>query len=111
MRRSVWIIAAALLLAPLMAAQAAPVVVELTYLGQGQYLFRNKQYDYRRVVKVIQNTHPNELIDLVSVNMPQGTTLIDRKEVCGLRQALNTQVKMHLDVGDGTGTTAPQFCN
>jgi hypothetical protein len=29
--------------------------------------------------------------------------------VCHLRQDLLTQVKMHLDVGDGT--TQPQFCN
>ncbi|MFI4967639.1 MAG: hypothetical protein ACHQAU_02840 [Gammaproteobacteria bacterium] len=111
MRRSVWIIVAALLAAPLMAAQAGPVVVEVTYLGQGQYLFKKKTYDYAKLVKHIRADHQDEHIDLVSVRMPQGASLTDRNEVCGLRQALNTQVKMHLDIGDGTGATAPQFCN
>ena len=110
MRHSVWIIVAALSLAPLMAAQASgPVVVEVTYLGQGHYVYRKRGYDYARLVKIIRADHQNELIDLISVNMPQGTSLLDRKEVCQLRQDLLTQVKMHLDVGDGT--TAPQFCN
>jgi hypothetical protein len=109
MRRSIWIIAAALLLAPLMAAQAGPVVVELTYLSPGHYFFRNKEYSYTTVVKLIKAAHQGEQIDLVSVNMPQGTSLIDRKDVCRLKQDLGTRVKMHLDVGDGT--TQPQFCN
>ena len=111
MRLSVWIIAAALLLAPLMAAQAGPVVVEVSYLGQGTYLFKKKTYRYEKLVKAIKADHENVAIDLVSVNMPQGTTLLDRKEVCHLRQDLGAQVKMHLDVGDGSGTTTPQFCN
>jgi hypothetical protein len=110
MRCSVWILAAALLLAPLMAAQAGPVVVEVSYLGHGQYLFRKKIYDYAKAVKVIRRTHQDEPIDLVSVDMPQGSSLIDRQEVCHLKQDLGTQqLKMHLDVGDGT--TQPQFCN
>jgi hypothetical protein len=109
MRRSVGIIAAVLLLAPFMAAQAGPVVVEVTYLGQGQYVFKKKIYDYRRVVKVIRADHQDEHIDLVSVKMPQGASLTDRNEVCHLRQDLLAQVKMHLDVGDGE--TREQFCN
>src|SRR5579863_8500087 len=105
MRRSVCIILAALSLAPFLAAQADPVVVELTYLGHGHYVFRKNAYDYTRVVLAIQATHQGVHIDLVSVNMPQGSSLPDRKEVCQLRQDLLTQVKMHLDVCDGT--TAP----
>jgi hypothetical protein len=109
MRCSVWILAAALLQAPLMAAQAGPVVVEVSYLGHGQYMFRKKVYDYAKVVKVIRRDHQDEPIDLVSVDMPQGSSLMDRQEICRLRLDLQTQVKMHLDVGDGT--TQPQFCN
>jgi hypothetical protein len=109
MRRSIWIIVAALLAAPLMAAQAGPVVVEVSYLGHGQYRFRKKTYDYAKLVKHIRADHQDEHIDLVSVKMPQGSSLTDRQEVCHLRQDLLTQVKMHLDIGDGT--TQPQFCN
>jgi hypothetical protein len=109
MRRSIGIIAAALLLAPFLAAQAAPVVVELTYLSPGHYIFRKQEYSYATVVKVIKAAYQGEQIDLVSVNMPQGTSLIDRQNVCHLKQDLGTRLKMHLDVGDGT--TAPQFCN
>ena len=111
MRRSIWIIAAALLAAPLIAVQAAPLNVNLTYLGHGQYLFQKNAYDHTGVVKAVQAAYPGQPIDLVSVVVPAGSTLLDRRDICRLRVELQAQVKMHLIVGDGTTTTQPQFCN
>lgn len=112
MRRSIWIIAAALLFAPLMAAQAAkPLVIDLTYLGHGNYLFQKVAYTHATVVQAVQAANPGVPIELVSVVMPAGVTLLDRRDVCLLRLELQTKVKMRLIVGDGTDATAPQFCN
>jgi len=109
MRRSVGIFAAALCLAPLLAAGAAPVVVEVTYLGQGQFSFRKHVYDYAQVLQAIRTTHQDEHIDLVSVDVPVPLSVSERQKICGLKQDLGTQLKMHLEVGDGT--SVPQFCN
>lgn len=108
MKRSIPMIAAMLLLALSQAAQAGPVVVELAYLGHGEYLFRKTVYDYPSLVQAILATHESH-IDLVSVLLPPGASIADRKDVCHLRGDLGTQLKMHLDVGDGT--TQEQFCN
>lgn len=109
MRRSVWLIVAALWLAPLLAAQAGPVVAEVGYVGHGQYAFKKKLYDHAGLVQAILAKHQGEHIDLVSVHLPAGITLADRKDVCQLRMDLGTQLNMHLDVGNGQ--TQEQFCN
>ena len=111
MRRSVLIIATALLLAPLMAAQAAPLKVVVSYLGHGNFLFQKKAYTHAAVVQAIQAAYVGQPISFVSVDVPAGISLLDRRDVCRLRVELQTQVKMHLVVGDGTTTTSPQFCN
>lgn len=108
MRRSIWIIAVVLLLAPLLAAQASPLKIPLTYLGHGQYLFKKQTYDHTGVVQAIQAAYVGQPIDLVYVFIPAGTTLLDRRDICRLRVELQTRVDMHLTVGDGT---VPQFCN
>jgi hypothetical protein len=108
MKRSVPMLAAMLLLALSQAAQARPVLVEVAYLGHGQYLFRKTVYDYPGVVQAILATHQSH-IDLVSVLLPAGASVADRRDVCHLKADLGTQLKMHLDVGDGT--TQEQFCN
>ena len=100
----------ALLLACSVAAQAAsPLVVEVAYTGHGTYVFKKKPYDYAGLLQAIQVKYQGEHIDLVSVYMPSGVTQADRKEVCHLRGDLGTQLKMHLDVGNGE--TREQFCN
>ena len=110
MRRSVWLFAAALLLAPFVAAQAwGPVVVELAYVGNGHYVFEKTAYDHTGVVQAILAAHQGEHIDLVSVYVEPGASLADRKDICLLRTELGTVLKMHLDVGDGQ--TQEQFCN
>ena len=109
MKCSVLMISAMLLLAPAMAAHAGPVVVRLAYVGQGQYVFKKTVYDYTALVQAIQAAYQDEHIDLISVYMPQGTSVIDRKQVCRLRADLGTQLKMHLDIGNGE--TREQFCN
>jgi hypothetical protein len=109
MRRSVRMLAAALLLAPLMAAQAGPVVVEVAYLGQGHYSFKKDVYDYAGVVQAIRAAHQDEHIDLVAVYIPGPLSAIDRRDICRLKQDLGTQLKMHLDIGNGE--TREQFCN
>src|ERR1700756_418082 len=110
MRRDLWMIVAALWLAPILAAQASgPVVVEVAYVGQGHYAFKKKPYDYPGLLQAIQAKYQGEHIDLVSVYLPPGVTLADRKDVCRLRGDLGTQLKMHLDVGNGE--TREQFCN
>jgi len=111
MRRSVGIIAAALLVAPLMAAQAKPLKVSLTYLGQGHFLFQKMTYDHTGVVQAVQVAYAGQHIDFVSVEMPAGTTLLDRRDICRLRVELQIPVRMHLAIGDGTDATSPQFCN
>jgi hypothetical protein len=100
---------AALLLAPIMAAYAGPVVVEVAYVGQGHYVFKKTVYDYTGVVQAIQAAHQDEHIDLVSVYVFQGASVADRKDICRLRLDLGTQLKMHLDIGNGE--TREQFCN
>lgn len=109
MRRSIWMLSTALLLAPLMAAQAGPVVVKVAYTGHGQYVFKKTVYDYTGVVQAIQAAHQGEHIDLVAVYVYLGASVADRRDICRLRQDLQTQLKMHVDVGDGE--TREQFCN
>jgi hypothetical protein len=109
MRRSIWMFSAALLLSPLMAAQAGPVVAEVAYVGQGHYVFKKKPYDYTGVVQAILAKYQGEHIDLVSVYVFQGASVADRKDICRLRLDLQTQLKMHLDIGNGE--TREQFCN
>jgi hypothetical protein len=92
-----------------MAAQADPLKVNVTYLGQGHFLFKKQTYDHTGLVQAVQAAYVGQPIDLVSVVVPAGTTLLDRRDICRLRVELQTQVKMHLVVGDGT--TQPQFCN
>lgn len=109
MRRSIRMFAAALLLAPFMAAQAGPVVVEVAYTGQGHYVFKKTTYDYTAAVQAIQYYYANKHIDLVSVYVFPGASIADRKDICRLRVDLQTQLKMHLDIGNGQ--TQEQFCN
>lgn len=91
------------------AAWAGPVVVELGYVGRGNYAFQKKVYDHASLVQAILAAHEGEPIALVSVYLPAGVTLADRQDVCRLRGELGTQLKMHLDVGNGA--TQEQFCN
>ena len=108
MRQARWIIAA-ILLACGAAAWAGPLVVEVAYVGHGNYAFKKKVYTYADLVQTIQAKYQGEHIDLVSVYMPAGVTQGDRKDVCRLRGDLGTQLKMHLDIGNGE--TREQFCN
>ena len=109
MRRSIWMFSVALLLTPLMSAQAGPLVVEVAYAGHGNYVFKKTTYDYAGVVQAIQAAHQGEQIDLVWVFVPQGVSVADRKDICRLRLDLQTRLKMRLDIGNGQ--TTEQFCN
>jgi hypothetical protein len=109
MRRSIGMIFAVLLLAPIMAAHAGPVVVELAYVGHGNYVFKKKPYDHQSVVRAIRIVHKDEHVDLISVYVEPGASVADRKDICLLRTELGTQLKMHLDIGNGQ--TQEQFCN
>ncbi|HEY3645005.1 MAG TPA: hypothetical protein VGM16_06665 [Gammaproteobacteria bacterium] len=99
----------ALLLAPLLAQAAKPLVVEVSYVGQGHYLFKKKTYDHTALVQVIQAKYQDEHIAELSVHVVAGASLMDRRDICLLRGELGTKLKMHVEVGDGT--TREQFCN
>ena len=100
------------LMAFALSAQAAkPVVVELAYTGQGHYVFKKKTYDHQAVVQAIQAKYQGEHIDLVSVRVAAGASVAERRDICQLRVELGTRLKMHVEVGDGSDTTQPQFCN
>jgi len=111
MRRSIRWFAAALLLAPFMAAHAGPVVVELGYLGHGHYMFKKQPYDHAGLVQAIRAKYQDQQIDLISVHVVAGASVGDRQDICLLRGELGTQLKMHVEVGDGTDATQEQFCN
>ena len=102
---------AALLLLPLLAQAAKPLVVEISYIGQGHYVFKKKTYDHTALVQVVQAKYQGEHIDHLSVHVVAGASLMDRKDICLLRGELGTNLKMHVEVGDGTDTTREQFCN
>jgi hypothetical protein len=111
MRSKVGIVAALFLAAAMAAQAAAPLVVKVGYLGQGHYLFKKKTYDHAGVVQVIQAKYQGEHIDLISVHVVAGASVADRRDICQLRHDLGAQLKMHVEVGDGTDSTQEQFCN
>ena len=111
MRAVVWM-AAALSLAGAGAAQAGgPLVVEVGYLGQGHYMFKKQAYDHAGLVQAIRAKYQDEQIELISVHVVAGASVADRQDICLLRGELGTQLKMHVEVGDGTDATQEQFCH
>ena len=110
MKRSIWLVAAALML-PLAAQASKPVVVEVSYVGQGHYLFKKKGYDHAGVVKAIRARYEDEHIDGISVHVVAGASVAERRDICQLRHDLGVPLKMRVEVGDGTDTTQEQFCN
>jgi hypothetical protein len=108
MKFGAMLMAAALSLAPVAATLADPVVVELTYLGHGQFSFQKKQYDYDALVSAVQAVYLYKHFDGVSVDMGTAASQMDKGQVCPLRQSLQTQVQMFITV-DGEKRTF--FCN
>jgi len=102
---------AALCLLPLVAQASKPLVVQISYTGQGHYVFKKKTYDHQALVQAIQVKYQDEHIDLVSVHVVAGASVAERRDICLLRGELGTQLKMHVEVGDGTDATQEQFCN
>ena len=102
---------AALLLPPLLAQASKPLVVEVSYIGQGHYLFKKKGYDHAGLVQAIRTKYQDEHIDLIAVRVAAGASVAERRDVCQLRNDLGTKLKMRVEVGDGTDATQEQFCN
>ena len=108
MRFAVMWMVALLCLAPVSAALADPVVVEVTYLGHGQFKFKKHDYDYNGLVSAVQAVYFYKHFDMVSVDMGSVASELDKANVCPLRQGLQTQVQMFITV-DGEKQTL--FCN
>lgn len=108
MRRSVILMAAILSLAPVAAALADPVIVQVTYLGQGAFQYKGTAYAYDALVAAIQYDYAGQHIDGVSVDMGSVAPQLDKAKVCPLRQSLLTQVEMHITVD---GQARQIFCN
>ncbi len=107
MRRIAILISACLILSPAFAADGK-VKEDVSYLGQGLFGFGKKIYAYDDLVAALHAAHPDESIDLISVDMGKTASQLDKSRVCQLRQALQTRVKLHLVVGD---EKRELFCN
>lgn len=108
MRRSVMLMAAMLSLVPMAAALADPVIVQVTYLGQGQFQYKNTAYAYDALVAAIQYDFAGQHIDGVAVDMGSIASQLDKAKVCTLRQSLLAPVEMHITVD---GQARQIFCN
>jgi hypothetical protein len=106
MRRIALTLLAALILTPAFAGDE--VKVHVGYLGQGVFSYKKKAYVYDALVGAIQADHVGEHIDIITVDMGTVASQADKAKVCQLRQALLTQVKMHITVDD---EKRELFCN
>ena len=106
MRRIALLILSLAFLSPAFADSA--VKEKLAYLGQGVFSFGDKAYVYGSLLDALRAAHPDEHIDLIVVDMGAVAGEADKAKVCQLRQALQTQVKMHLVVD---GEKRELFCN
>ncbi len=110
MRNAVMLFAGLLIALPALAADPpASVVAKVAYLGQGQFTFKRKAYDYDGLVAALKDKYAGRQIAELSVDM--GTVIVeqDKRLVCGLRQSLpGTFVSMHITV---EGEQRDIFCN
>lgn len=80
------------------AALADPVVVNITYVGHGQFKFKKQDYDYNALVSAVQAVYAYKHFDFVSVDMGTVASQLDKAQVCPLRQSLQTQLVMFITV-------------
>lgn len=108
MRRSTILMSLCLCLAPMASALASPTVVHLSYLGLGQFQYKRQAYSYDGLVAAIQADYSGEPIDQVVVDMGHIAGQLEKSQVCPLRQALLTQVRMFITE---EGKQREMFCN
>jgi hypothetical protein len=80
----------------------------VTYLGQGQFQYKDQAYLYDALVAAIQYDYAGQHIDAVSVDMGSVASQLDKAKVCPLRQSLLAPVQMFITVD---GEKREMFCN
>lgn len=85
------------------------VVAKVAYLGQGQFVFRKKTYDYNGVLAALQDKYSGKQITEVMVDMGTVATEGDKRFVCQFRQSFpGAFVRMYITVD---GEKRELYCN
>ncbi len=109
MKPSVILISVLLFLSPLVAVASDARQADVTYLGHGQFSYKDNKYSYNDLVQALRSVYSVVQMDKIVVDLGRVASANDKAQVCQLKHDfIGVPLKMKLKVEDGYQEL---FCN